>query len=961
MTETERFHFTVCPNVAGGAEAREAHPRQDPIKFLRVYGSQAKINLDVEVRKAAENPKNMMPWTADSSILIDRFDARANLETYSSTKPTEIKLSIEEKIEERLCNYERYRCLAHNDFLGVTESMALKQIEREEKYGDTLTKKHEEDSKDKKPLEPKAAIGFVYEEGEIVAGKPSIPSQSKKANAGSDSEPSDVDSDADIDVELDLDSLDAEQRLELIEHSHAYGMKRSDFIRLLDADQVLETELRMAKILEEEKSQHLRRPRRRHQPRMRQPFDKYSPAVQGPKVGLLNGQPITRRKVYLSGASSDSESYGSPSSEDEDRGGRSRNFNSGKTATQLARTKPALFESKRPAVLIGGLTLVAFCDPKKRRRRSRDRPRRRQRSSRSKSRSSSSEGSRDSSSDSSRRGRHSHRNRSSKRSKVEYITTFGNEDEDDELTERRDFPLSHIPGMAAGRPSDAASKVAASVVSSLFKDSSAAATAASISHKKTLDSARMKPAVPAPISSSSVQSRSLAVRDRRFPSYRRRRSSSSSSTAKRRSRRHSSTRSSSSPSRSGSTAKKAGVSTSRNRSPSRRSGDGAEAVPIKRYYRRELESDEEKKMALSSSASSASASMSDTEGDRRPLSPASASRNRSPFVESDGRRRYFDNLGEAGDLFSGGKGTASPSQHHHQQQHSVDRYSNPPNPHTSSTSSKDIRTSLNKPALPAAPKLTPQEIMKRRMQAQLNKTMNAEKKAELERLEKQERERMDREEGLRKLAAQMRQREIEKRLAERGFRHQLPSHHSSTGAASSSRRSASSSTTSRSCSPTSPVIPPALRRASPSQFSTVNLEISPGGPSRARLRRPPSPFRRRDYQNRYGGGILRIPMSLALSLLKVVELLSVAIIWEFELGLDRLLFHFTRVSSLPIFNNFAGESYSWSCRVTPDLARLTRGNALLGLQDLREILLTPDPYFFDSISSIDYWNLLCVG
>lgn len=32
----------------------------------------------------------------------------------------------------------------------VTESMALKQIEREEKYGDTLTKKHEEDSKDKK-------------------------------------------------------------------------------------------------------------------------------------------------------------------------------------------------------------------------------------------------------------------------------------------------------------------------------------------------------------------------------------------------------------------------------------------------------------------------------------------------------------------------------------------------------------------------------------------------------------------------------------------------------------------------------------------------------------------------------------------------------------------------------------------------------------------------------------------
>ncbi|VDM26394.1 unnamed protein product [Hydatigera taeniaeformis] len=103
----------------------------------------------------------------------------------------------------------------------------------------------------------------------------------------------------------------------------------------------------------------------------------------------------------------------------------------------------------------------------------------------------------------------------------------------------------------------------------------------------------------------------------------------------------------------------------------------------------------------------------------------------------------------------------------------------------------------------------------------------------------------------------MRQREIEKRLAERGFRHQLSSHHSSTGAASSLRRSASSSTTSRSCSPTSPIVPPALRRTSPSHPSTVNLEISPGGPSRARLRRPPSPFRRRDYQNRYGGGTRR--------------------------------------------------------------------------------------------------------
>ncbi len=60
-----------------------------------------------------------------------------------------------------------------------------------------------------------------------------------------------------IDVELDLETVTAEQRQEIIDHSHTYGMKRSDFIRLLDADQVLESELRMAKLLEEEKSQHV--------------------------------------------------------------------------------------------------------------------------------------------------------------------------------------------------------------------------------------------------------------------------------------------------------------------------------------------------------------------------------------------------------------------------------------------------------------------------------------------------------------------------------------------------------------------------------------------------------------------------------------------------------------------------------------------------------------------------------
>ncbi|VDQ12987.1 unnamed protein product [Trichobilharzia regenti] len=85
-----------------------------------------------------------MPWIGDPSIMIDRFDVRAGLENYDTQAPEDIKLSSTERIEARLCNYERYRCLIHNEFASVTEAMALKQIEMDEKYGD-LEKRRKED------------------------------------------------------------------------------------------------------------------------------------------------------------------------------------------------------------------------------------------------------------------------------------------------------------------------------------------------------------------------------------------------------------------------------------------------------------------------------------------------------------------------------------------------------------------------------------------------------------------------------------------------------------------------------------------------------------------------------------------------------------------------------------------------------------------------------------------------
>ncbi|KAK7507076.1 hypothetical protein BaRGS_00001927 [Batillaria attramentaria] len=69
-------------------------------------------------------------------------------------------------------------------------------------------------------------------------------------------------------------------------------------------------------------------------------------------------------------------------------------------------------------------------------------------------------------------------------------------------------------------------------------------------------------------------------------------------------------------------------------------------------------------------------------------------------------------------------------------------------------------------ALISSGKLTPQERLKRKMQAQLNKQYKADKKAEVSKLSKIEQERMDREEELRMRTMEMRRREREKRHKE---------------------------------------------------------------------------------------------------------------------------------------------------------------------------------------------------
>lgn len=61
-----------------------------------------------------------MPWQGDANNLIDRFDVRAHLDYIMDVKNPDVAPE-ELNPEERQCNYERYRILAQNVFLGISK------------------------------------------------------------------------------------------------------------------------------------------------------------------------------------------------------------------------------------------------------------------------------------------------------------------------------------------------------------------------------------------------------------------------------------------------------------------------------------------------------------------------------------------------------------------------------------------------------------------------------------------------------------------------------------------------------------------------------------------------------------------------------------------------------------------------------------------------------------------------
>ena len=60
-----------------------------------------------------------MPWRGDKDSMIDRFDVRAHLDEIPKYDHSNKVVSTpEEQWEERQVNYERYRIIIQNVFMG---------------------------------------------------------------------------------------------------------------------------------------------------------------------------------------------------------------------------------------------------------------------------------------------------------------------------------------------------------------------------------------------------------------------------------------------------------------------------------------------------------------------------------------------------------------------------------------------------------------------------------------------------------------------------------------------------------------------------------------------------------------------------------------------------------------------------------------------------------------------------
>lgn len=214
-----------------------------------------------------------MPWDGQKDCLIDRFDVRAHLDFI----PPPVKLETEPEIssEERQLNYERYRILAQNDFLGIHEEKFLYQLNLEEQFGVNAQVEMEKSSKKKGSQGPGAAIGYTYEENDSTITPFSQTISSIEAtrtrfdddyNKEEDSDSSDVD----MDVSIDITKIQTNQAHELNSCGRKYGMLSNDFYSFLTKDYDEIESLKLAREEEAEKIMLVGRKSRRERRALRE-------------------------------------------------------------------------------------------------------------------------------------------------------------------------------------------------------------------------------------------------------------------------------------------------------------------------------------------------------------------------------------------------------------------------------------------------------------------------------------------------------------------------------------------------------------------------------------------------------------------------------------------------------------------------------------------------------------------
>ncbi|EFN68597.1 Splicing factor, arginine/serine-rich 16 [Camponotus floridanus] len=228
--------------------------KSDPTQFLQLHGRPCKIYLDPAIAAAGASPANMMPWQNNDDNLIDRFDVRAHLD-WIPEAPDTIDVDIALTSEDRHINYERYRIIVQNEFLGVTEEKFLHQIHVEEQFGSSTKV---DAAKDKKKSANNAAIGYNYETEEpipepVKSGDPVI----------SEEKGDDEDSDIDLDICVDVSQIEPSQAHEMNLVAQKYGLLGADYFSFLTQDFEEAETLRQARKQEEEKAMYSGRRSRR--------------------------------------------------------------------------------------------------------------------------------------------------------------------------------------------------------------------------------------------------------------------------------------------------------------------------------------------------------------------------------------------------------------------------------------------------------------------------------------------------------------------------------------------------------------------------------------------------------------------------------------------------------------------------------------------------------------------------